>query len=294
MVPHGLVLLNKKPGLTSFQALGPIKRATGTRKVGHAGTLDKFAGGLMALLVGPYTRLVPLFAELDKEYRARFTFGLETETLDPEGEVVQRGGVPAKSVIEETLGGFRGKITQTPPVYSAVHVEGRRAYRMARAGEEVVMPSRSVEVSTFELDEYSPPEATFRIRCSKGTYVRSLARDLGRACGSAAYVSELWRTAIGTFTLDEAVDVDAFDPERDIMPAHEFIPRLPGIGVGVVRENAVARVQNGVPFEDTFLDALPPGEARIMALFSREDNLLAVVERRERDYQYRLVLAGAS
>ena len=218
----GLVLLEKVSGITSFTALNGIKTVLGTRKVGHCGTLDKFARGLLLLLTGSCTRLVPYFSALDKRYSAVVRFGERTDTLDPEGKVVDRGKVPRLEDIQDALGRFVGTFEQVPPIYSAVHHDGVRAYRLARAGMEPRLKSRRVSVYQLEALDYKPPDLRLRVHCSKGTYVRSLARDIGKAIGSCAYLAALERTAVGPFRLEAAVTAGEFRRDRDVVPPIDF------------------------------------------------------------------------
>jgi tRNA pseudouridine55 synthase len=213
---NGLVLLDKKPGLTSFESLGKIKKAFATKKAGHTGTLDKFASGLLLVLVGRGVKLAPLFANCGKEYIGTVFFGAETDTLDPEGEVIARGKIPSREEVEAVLGGFRGDILQAPPAYSAVHIEGRRAYELAREGKEPEMKKRPVTVHELEILSWSPPEAVLAARVSAGTYIRSLARDIALAAGSCAHLSALKRSAVGAFRLEDAFNDES--PEKQLRP----------------------------------------------------------------------------
>jgi tRNA pseudouridine55 synthase len=198
------LLLNKSAGVTSFQALAPVKSALRSTKVGHTGTLDKFAHGLLFILIGGTLKLTSYITGLDKKYDASIYFGGETTTLDPEGEVVASAPVPTLSELEAVLPGFTGKIMQKPPEYSAIHVGGKRAHELARAGERVDLPAREISIYSLELLDYSPPYAKIRVHCSSGTYVRSLARDIARAAASRAHLNGLVRTALGPFSLEEA------------------------------------------------------------------------------------------
>jgi tRNA pseudouridine55 synthase len=204
----GFLLLDKSPGRTSFETLGFVKRALGTRRVGHTGTLDKFASGLLVVLAGRAARLNPWVSRLDKTYLGAVLFGTETDTLDPEGAVVARGPVPSLRQLEEALARFRGEILQTPPVYSAIHVEGRRASELARSGESPEMKARPVVVYEIGLVSWEPPLARIRVRCSGGAYVRSLARDIALASGSRAHLVELRRLAVAGFSVEEALPPD--------------------------------------------------------------------------------------
>ena len=205
---NGFLLLDKKPGFTSFDSLAEVKKTFATRKVGHTGTLDKFASGLLLALVGKGVKLVPLFADCVKEYTATVFFGAETGTLDPEGEVVATGDVPSQMEVEAVLDGFRGEILQSPPAYSAVHINGRRAHELAREGRAPEMKKRPVTIHELELLSWNPPFAEMRFCVSAGTYIRSLARDIALAAGSRAHLSALRRTRIGPFRLEDAAESD--------------------------------------------------------------------------------------
>jgi len=216
--PGGIVLVAKPAGLTSFKALAPVKRRLGTRHLGHTGTLDSFASGLLVVLAGAYTRLGPWFTAFDKLYVARLVFGEETDTLDPEGSVVATAPLPERAALEAVLPAFRGAILQAPPAYSALHIEGERASERARRGETLVMKERPVTISLLELEDFEGREATLRVRCSSGTYIRSLARDLALAVGSRARLSGLERLEVGPFALAGARPADELEPGRDLLP----------------------------------------------------------------------------
>ncbi|MDR1353739.1 MAG: tRNA pseudouridine(55) synthase TruB [Treponema sp.] len=201
----GLVLLDKQPGLTSFQALNQVKKIFSTGKVGHTGTLDKFASGLLLILVGRAVKLAPWFSSCDKYYSARIRFGFETATLDPEGETVAEALPPSRDALEEALLKFRGEILQAPPAYSAIHVNGVRSYELARSGVQVEPEKRPVTIYSLDLDSWDPPFAQISVHCSKGAYIRSLARDLALEAGSRAHLSNLKRTGISLFRLEDAV-----------------------------------------------------------------------------------------
>ena len=203
---NGLLLLNKAPGLTSFQSLNAVKKIFSTGKVGHTGTLDRFASGLLLVLVGRAVKLNSLFVGLAKEYTGTIFFGAETDTLDPEGAVIAEGNVPSREQVKAALAEFRGEFLQEPPVYSALHIGGRRAHELAREGKTPEMKKRPVKVFELELVSWSPPQATIYVRCSAGTYIRSLARDIALAAGSRAHLSALNRGAVGPFRLENAVE----------------------------------------------------------------------------------------
>ena len=199
----GIILLDKQPGVTSFDALRDIKRALGTGKVGHTGTLDKFAGGLLLVLTGKALKLSRWFSHCDKKYTGIIHFGRETDTLDPEGNIIAEAAPPSRDDVEKILSGFTGIIMQEPPVYSAIHVNGKRASNLARSGNAPVMKKREVTIYKLELISWQPPLAEIFVHCSSGTYIRSLARDIALAANSRGYLKSLLRTEIAGFTLDK-------------------------------------------------------------------------------------------
>ena len=205
----GLILLHKNQGLTSFESLGFIKKALSTRKAGHTGTLDKFASGLLIVLTGHAVKLASLFSYCKKEYEGRIRFGIETDTLDPEGAIIGEAEIPSLDTVEKILADFTGEILQSPPAYSAVHLNGKRAYELARQGQTPEIKKRPVTIYSLELASWEPPFASIKVCCSAGTYIRSLARDIALAAKSRAHLNALVRTKIGSFNLS-----DAFDPAK--------------------------------------------------------------------------------
>lgn len=200
MSRFSVLLLDKKEGETSFKSLSQVKREYKGSKVGHAGTLDKFATGLMLVLTGEATRLNPLFSGMDKSYRAAIRFGSETDTLDPEGEVIATSSIPSLETVESVIKSFVGTQEQVPPVYSAIHVEGKRAYQSARQGKSVDMPTRSITVYSAKLISYTDGLAIVDFSVSKGTYIRSLARDIGLRSSSRAHLEKLDRFTLGPYS----------------------------------------------------------------------------------------------
>lgn len=208
---NGIIPYAKKSGVTSFSSLWSIKHALHTGKVGHTGTLDSFADGLLVVLSGHLTHLVPHITGFDKTYRAVVCFGRETNTLDPTGTLVQTGSAVEKERIEAALLQFTGALLQVPPVYSAVHVNGKRASDAARSGEAITLEPREVFVYKNQLIEYRAPTkedaasyALLEITCSKGTYIRALARDIAKALGTCAHLVALRRIRVGPFLLEDA------------------------------------------------------------------------------------------
>lgn len=210
----GILVVDKPIGPTSHDVVALVRRLTGTKRVGHGGTLDPFARGVLPLFIGPATRVAEYHGGDTKRYRATVVFGARSTTDDMEGELTQVDAAPpGRDDVEAALGAFRGTIRQRPPAFSAVKVAGRRAYKAARAGTPLELPDRDVTISRLELaawDGADPtrPVAEIEVECSAGTYIRSLARDLGEKLRSGAYLAALTRTASGPFELDDAVQLD--------------------------------------------------------------------------------------
>lgn len=205
--PGRVVLVNKPLTWTSFDVVNKLRYKLKIKKIGHAGTLDPLATGLLILCVGRMTKRIEEFMGLEKEYTGKFVLGETTPSHDRETEVDNRCDIThlTHEMIRNAAETFTGKISQLPPMHSAIRVGGRRAYEFARKGHDVQLTPRDVEVREFELTDISLPVVSFRIVCSKGTYIRSIARDFGALLKVGAYLSELCRTRIGTFTLQEAV-----------------------------------------------------------------------------------------
>lgn len=204
---EGILLVNKPIGKTSFSLITALRKNTGIKKIGHAGTLDPFASGVMILLIGKtFTAQSDTFIGQDKEYEATLHLGIETTTFDPEGEITaQSSAVPSLAQIEEALQHFQGTIQQIPPMFSAKKIQGKKLYELARKGIEVERKSVTLTVHT-ELLSYSYPELTLQISCSKGTYIRSIASDLGKMLGCGAHLKQLTRTRCGPYHLKDCID----------------------------------------------------------------------------------------
>jgi tRNA pseudouridine55 synthase len=237
--PDGLLLVDKPAGITSHDAVARVRRALGTRKVGHAGTLDPMATGLLAIGVGRATRLLRFLGDLPKSYAGEGLLGIETDTLDAEGTVVRERpltGVTADG-LRTAMEALTGQIEQVPPAYSAVKVHGERLYRAARRGETLEAPARSVRVDAFDLLWIEGPRFGFSVRCSGGTYVRTLVADAGAALGCGAHLTALRRTAIGPFDVSGARPPD--DPGQP-QPLERAVAHLPGLDLDA-EEARVAR-----------------------------------------------------
>jgi len=274
-----LLLLYKPPGITSFSSLSPVKRTLG-KKVGHAGTLDKFAEGLMIVLTGSFTKLNPLLSNMDKRYIATIEFGDETSTLDPEGEVVASGPIPSLETIESVVAQqFVGTIDQIPPTYSAVHVNGKRAYRLAREGKDVDIPSRSITIYSASILSWDSPRLVLSVHCSKGTYIRSLARDIAVACGSRAHLVALERTMIGPFPLEDAVDpMDTAALQAHADSSRERLLKIGHMGQLTVSAEASLRLTYGnLPPEGSIMVSNVQETDRYATVSDEAGHLLAIV-----------------
>jgi len=227
----GVLIVDKPIGMTSHDVVQHVRRGTRIKRAGHTGTLDPRASGVLVVLVGPAVRLSEFVSASDKHYQAVIKFGITTDTYDLEGEVTSRRPVDISfEELEEALTGFVGEVEQTPPVYSALKINGKPAYEYAREGKEIEMESRTVTVHSLELLDWDPPEAVIDIQCSSGTYVRSLASDLGEKLGSGATLTGLRRTKSGKFGLRDAVSLrrleEAFengDWYKYLLPAAEAL-----------------------------------------------------------------------
>jgi tRNA pseudouridine55 synthase len=214
-----VLLINKPSGWTSFDVVNKIrymlKYHMGIKKikVGHAGTLDPLATGLLIICTGLFTKKIDEFQQLDKEYSGTFLIGATTPSHDSETEVDNTYPIDhiTRELLQQTVQKFTGTINQIPPVYSAVKIKGTRAYRLARKNEEIRMTPRTVTINEFELTRINLPEVDVRVSCSKGTYIRSLARDFGEALGCGAYLSALCRTKIGNYKLSDALEIDELE-----------------------------------------------------------------------------------
>lgn len=210
--PEGEVLLIDKPiEWSSTDIVSKVRKSSKFKKIGHAGTLDPLASGLMILCTGKMTKKISEYQDLEKEYTGSMILGKTTPSCDRETEVDSESDIcdVTSEIIHETTKKFIGTIQQIPPVFSAIKMGGERLYKKARRGEEVAILPRAVEVGEFEITSINLPEVHFRIVCSKGTYIRSLVRDFGLALCCGAYMSDLRRTRIGTFHVDEAYNIEA-------------------------------------------------------------------------------------
>jgi len=246
----GILVVDKPSGLTSHDVVDVARRLTGVRRIGHTGTLDPMATGVLVLLVGPATRLAQFAMKGPKEYQATIRLGVSTTTYDAEGEVTREGEVNADvDGLRQALATFHGEIMQVPPMYAAIRVNGRRLYEIARRGEYVERKPRRVTIEDIDVLEWDPPNLTIRIRCSPGTYIRSLAHDLGELLGCGAHLTALRRTVSGPFTLDHSHTLEELEELRRagrlreaLLPPSAGLPHMP---VVVLSADQTRKVRHG-------------------------------------------------
>ncbi len=251
---HGWLVIDKPLGVTSTQIVGKVRRLLNAQKVGHGGTLDPLASGLLPLAFGEATKTVSYAMDGRKSYRFAVKWGEATSTEDLEGDVVETSSHrPTKDEIVQSLVAFQGEINQVPPRYSAIKIDGKRAYDLARDGdEEFEMKSRVVRIDRFELIEMrNEDEAVFEVDCGKGTYVRSLGRDIAKALGTCAHVTELRRTRVGPFTLEHAISLESLEEIGHSPAAEELLlpveTALDDISALALSEIEATRLRHGQP-----------------------------------------------
>jgi tRNA pseudouridine55 synthase len=265
MTHTGILNIDKPSGWTSHDVVGKVRRLLGQKSVGHAGTLDPLATGVLLVCVGQATRVTEYLMAGQKHYRATVQLGLETDTYDIEGDVTATTEPPPLSVgeIEAALRGFTGAIEQTPPVYSAIKQAGVPAYRRARRGEEMSLPSRSVTVYRIDCLEWSTPYVTFEVTCDPGTYIRSLAYDLGRRLGCGGTLTALRRLRSGSFRVEDAISLEmlAHAAESGQVAAclHPLRTALSSLTPVQMDEGSVARLTHGLPVPAYAQPATPEG-----------------------------------
>jgi len=239
LTPSGVLPIDKPLGWTSFDVVAVARRSLGAKRVGHGGTLDPLATGVLPLLVGSATKFADRLHTASKVYAALITFGRETATDDREGAATREADGPtlSRDELDAMLEAFRGAQAQVPPAYAAVKVDGRRAYALARSGETVELTARTITVERLAIASWEPPDLRLLVVCSTGTYIRSLARDIGRAAGSAAHLGGLRRLAVGALTVDDAQSVEGLrgtlgaarliEPDDRILPLAERFREAP-------------------------------------------------------------------
>ena len=230
----GVLLVDKPPDHTSHDVVARLRGKLQMKKIGHAGTLDPMATGLLIMLVGKATRISQYLISLDKEYTGTIEFGKVTDSQDAEGQVMETRPVPplTRAEVEQAMRGFLGDQYQMPPMFSAIKIDGVPLYKKARKGEDVVREPRFIRVSAFDLTDFALPRIDFRLRCSKGTYVRTIAHDLGQKLGCGAHLAALRRTATDKFNVSQALTLDQImslslpEIEQRLIPMHAAAPSV--------------------------------------------------------------------
>jgi len=281
---NGVLNINKPEGKTSHDVVLEVRRLLKIKKVGHTGTLDPLATGVLPLCIGQATKLVFLLIGEDKEYQAKIILGITTETGNGEGRIIQQKPVSViEPQIRESLNKFEGEIWQVPPLTSALRYQGRRLYELAREGKTVLLSPRKVKIYRLELLHYRLPEITIGVHCSRGTYIRSLARDIGESLGCGGHLSHLIRTRMGRFKLAESLSLERLKEEFQkntrlegiLVPIENLLQNFPRL---VVKPGAIRLVLNGNPLAITDLQDYPHSfeGGEWVAVHSIQGNLLAL------------------
>ncbi|MBT3321611.1 MAG: tRNA pseudouridine(55) synthase TruB [Anaerolineae bacterium] len=279
----GVLVIDKPTGMTSHDVVNAIRRGTGIRRVGHTGTLDPRASGVLVVLVGPAVRLSEYISASDKRYQAIIRMGTATDTYDAEGAFTREEVTVdvTEEQFEAELKKFEGEVEQTPPAYSAVKVNGRKAYEMARKGEEVELEPRMIQVHHLEVLEWATPEVVVDVHCSSGTYIRSLANDLGEVLGCGAYLVGLRRTKNGRFSLRDSTPLRKLDESfergdwyKHLIPAAESLSDWPSI---VLDADGVETIRHG---QRVKVEADHPEDEMVRGI-SEADELVALMKKTE-------------
>ena len=287
---NGAVVINKPQGPTSHEIVQRVRRIVGTRSVGHLGTLDPLATGVLPMLIGNTTRLQRFYSARRKGYRGRIRFGFATDTYDSEGHALSDDSAPTMTLeaLRPHVKTLTGKIQQLPPAYSAKKVKGVAAYELARRREKFELDPIDVEVFRFDLTEVDGATVAFEVDCASGTYIRSLAHDLGRMTGYGAHLAEITRTLSGEFTLDRAVTLEVLQSAADdgrlaqvVIPSAELLPEMPHAVVDSVMER---KIRNGTRIElsdsqiERGADGEPSGGLLRLRIISESGELVAITE----------------
>lgn len=284
---HGVLNINKPAGITSFGAVAKIRKNLGVKKIGHAGTLDPMATGVLVICLGEATKLMPYLMSGEKEYRACLKLGEETTTEDRTGEVTQKNDFlhVSEEDIHKTFKLFLGEIEQVPPIVSALKYKGKPLYKYAREGNPISPSPRKTIIHELQIQKIQLPLVDFFVRCSKGTYVRSLCRDMGRALKVGGHLFELQRTQSGSFRIEESIELDEVNKDKNIpMSMNDALKDIPSFTVNFASLNKIKN--GGQPYwndvENKSLNEWESGD--IVRLLTQDQELLALAEMR---YDYR-------
>lgn len=281
----GILVVDKPPGATSFDIVRMVRKGTGVKRVGHGGTLDPAATGVLLVLLGQAARVSDYLMDLPKTYVAVVRLGVETDTYDADGETVSEHDVTATAEdVRRALAAFQGEIEQMPPAYSALKVEGKRAYDLARRGEAVALRPRKVQIYRVSLLRYDPPLAEIEVECGRGTYIRSLAHDLGAALGCGAHLAALRRTRIGPFTTESALSEERLREaladgswRQRLLPTDCGLVSLPALTVGAEAERDLRHGQ-AVKLDAATTGRLPPPtDGREARCYAEDGSLIGIL-----------------
>lgn len=278
---NGLLNVNKPAGCTSFSIVATVRRLSGERRVGHAGTLDPAASGVLPVCLGQATRIAEYLLQYPKEYVAGIELGISTDTYDGEGRVTGRGSLHniSSASVEHALRAFEGAIDQVPPAFSAVKVGGRKSYDLARAGQQVILQPRRVHIHNIKVVNFDLPYLKLRISCSKGTYIRSLANDLGQSLGCQAYLKDLVRTSYGPFKIENSITPDqlqkAASESRIDQMLYPIDCAFPDSERVYLDESQAGSIKKGL---DLPLDIQSPCSKGYCCSYSTDGRLLAVMK----------------
>ncbi|WP_339909927.1 tRNA pseudouridine(55) synthase TruB [Symmachiella dynata] len=272
---RGILNINKPADITSRRVVDVVQRIVRPAKVGHGGTLDPLATGVVVVCIGAATRLISYVQQGRKEYRAQFRLGLRSNTDDITGEVesVEDSTQPTAAAVAQALQNYVGEIDQVPPQFSAVHIDGRRAYKMARAGKTLDIPARPVQVYRIEILNYSFPELEVEIECGSGTYIRSIGRDMGEELGCGAVMTQLERTRVGDYRLDSAVELDSLSRESAV----SHLPRYACSEADMenIQHGRAIHVAQPMTDDSAAAVAITAPDGRLAAIATYKDEMLA-------------------
>lgn len=296
MALSGILNLNKPPGWTSFQVVSLVRKGTGIRRVGHAGTLDPTATGVLVVCLGQAVRISEYIQELPKLYRAQIRLGTATDTYDSTGRPILSGD-PSRVTEEQIRSALReltGRIRQVPPSFSAIKLKGEPAYRLARRGEAVCLPPRTVEIYRIALLRFEPPVLELEVECGRGTYIRSLAHDLGQRLGCGAHLGELVRARVGPFRLEEALTVEALREalagntwQGLLLPLDRGLEHMPAVTLDREQESWV---RHGRPIDaeaPTFASLGRGSQERLCRAYGEDGSLIAILTLDRRSGRWR-------
>jgi tRNA pseudouridine55 synthase len=287
VIGDGVLVIDKPSGITSFAVIRRLKKWLGEEKIGHTGTLDPLATGVLPLCFNQATKLVPFLMEGDKEYEVTMKLGVETDTQDSTGKVIRETGMLRidEDILLSTFKSFEGKIKQLPPMYSALKFRGKPLYKLARQGIDLKREEREVEIKSIQLKDVEPPNCSFTVCCSKGTYIRTLCADIGIKLSCGAHLVKLRRLRTGPFTLKDSISLEEAEMrskagllQEKIIPLAEALPHFSPIVLGTNLLEKVRRGMNIFPLDlkTVFLPTVKTGEK--VKILSPEGELLAVAE----------------